>query len=250
MRHYSNNKCMHAMHPAYIKINLSEKGEKMRDGSQIYVWDLFVRGAHWALVLLFIFAYATGDARGPLHRYVGYTILLLVVLRLLWGVVGSKHALFSDFVCSPVKAFAYLKDLASGKAQYYRGHNPAAAWMILFLLTSSLVACVSGLMTCSSRGIADVGSGETLSFVGSAYADDDGKREHQRKYKRHGGNFRSEERDDDASGGIWKEIHEFSTTFLIFLIVLHTLGVAASSRVHNENLLRSMITGKKDIHVA
>ena len=222
----------------------------MRDASQIYVWDRFVRGAHWALVLLFIFAYATGDSRGPLHRYVGYTILLLVVLRLCWGVVGSKHALFSDFVCSPRKAFAYLKDLATGKAQYYRGHNPAAAWMILFLLTSSLAACASGLMACSSRGNSDVGNGETLSFIGSAYADDDGKRDHQKKNKRHGGKFRSEEKDDDANDTIWKEIHEFSTTFLLFLIVLHTLGVAASSRMHNENLVRSMITGKKDIHVA
>ena len=222
----------------------------MHAALQIYVWDRFVRGVHWAMVLLLIVAYVTGDARGPLHRYVGYTILLLVILRLFWGVLGSKHALFSDFVCSPLKAFVYLKDLATGKAQYYRGHNPAAAWMILFLLTSSLVACVSGLMICSSKGIADVGSGETVSFVGSAYADDDGKRDHQKKNKRHGGNFRAKEKDDDANEGIWKEIHEFSTTFLLFLIVLHTLGVAASSRMHNENLVRSMITGKKDIHVA
>jgi cytochrome b len=222
----------------------------MGNGSQIYVWDRFVRGAHWALVLLFIFAYATGDVRGPLHRYVGYMILLLVVVRLFWGVVGSKHALFSDFVCSPGKAFGYLKDLAAGKAQYYRGHNPAAAWMILFLLTGILVACVSGLMTCSSKGNSDLGNGETLSFIGSAYADDDGKRNHERKYKRRSGNGRSERKDDDASGGLWKEIHEFSTTFLLFLVVLHTLGVAASSRMHNENLVRSMITGKKDIYVA
>ncbi len=232
------------------KISLLEKGGKMRYGSQIYVWDRFVRGVHWALVLLFIVVYATGDARGPLHRYVGYTILLLVILRLFWGVVGSKHALFSDFVCSPLKAFAYLKDLATGKAQHYRGHNPAAAWMILFLLTSSLVVCASGLMTCSSKEIGDVGSGETLSFIGSAYADDDGKWDHQKKNKRHGGDSRAKGKDNDANEGIWKEIHEISTTFLLFLIVLHTLGVAASSRMHNENLIRSMITGKKDIHVA
>lgn len=182
----------------------------MKENNQIRVWDLFVRVFHWSLVLFFVVAYATGDDKNSLHRYVGYAILALVAGRIFWGFVGTKHARFSDFMCSPVKAISYVKSLAVGKPTYYPGHNPAAAWMILFLLLGSLVVCLSG------------------------YAEGHGEGE----------------KDDAEDDGVWGDIHEISAQCLLFLIFVHIVGVAASSRRHNENLVRAMITGKKTLHVS
>ena len=61
------------------------------------VWDLFVRIFHWLFVLLFFLAYATGDEKGPFHRYIGYMIFAIVTARIYWGFFGTQHALFKNF---------------------------------------------------------------------------------------------------------------------------------------------------------
>ena len=218
----------------------------MNNNNQIRVWDLFVRVFHWSLLPLFFVAYPTGDEKGPLHRYVGYAVLGLVAVRIVWGFCGTKHALFSDFICSPVKALTYLKALVIGKPTHYIGHNPAAAWMIIFLLANSMIICLSGYAAYAAKGNnPSFGFGNTLSIVESAYADDDGKREHKEKHERRGGNPKSAREDDDRDS-VWSDIHEMSAQFMLLLIGLHIIGVAVSSRKHNENLVMSMITGKKD----
>ncbi|MDK9707599.1 MAG: cytochrome b/b6 domain-containing protein [Desulforhopalus sp.] len=219
----------------------------MNNNIQIRVWDLFVRVFHWSLLPLFFVAYLTGDDKGPLHRYVGYAVLGLVAVRIVWGFVGTKHALFSDFICSPAKALTYLKELVTGKPAHYTGHNPAAAWMIILFFANSIIICLSGYAAYAAKGNnPSFGFGDTFSIVESAYADDDGKREHEGKHERHGGNQKSEKEGDDDRDSVWSDIHEMSAQFMLFLIGLHIIGVAVSSRKHNENLVMSMITGKKD----
>jgi cytochrome b len=218
--------------------------------SQTRVWDLFVRVSHWSLVLLYVLAYATGDEKGPWHRYIGYAILMIVILRVFWGIAGTKHALFADFICSPGKAIGYLKDMAVGKAKHYIGHNPAAAWMILFLLSGSLFVCFSGLMVCVSKENPSDSVSDSISLVGTAYADDDDRKGHRGKHERHGRNAKLEKEEDNERNGVWSALHEISALCMLFLIVVHMIGVAVSSKIHHENLVKSMITGKKTIPVA
>jgi len=221
---------------------------------QIRVWDLFVRVFHWSLVLFFFVAYATGDDKGSLHRYVGYAVLGLVAVRILWGFIGTEHARFSDFMCSPVKALAYVKGLATGKPTYFIGHNPAAAWVILFFLISSLVVCLSGYAAYVSKEAKPVlGLSTEFSFIGKAYADEDEKeeREDEEHNKEHGAERDGKgEKEDAESDSIWGDIHEISAQFMLILIFMHIVGVAVSSFIHNENLVRSMITGEKARHVS
>lgn len=228
----------------------------MNEKKQVVVWDLFIRFFHWSLLLLFFVSYMTGDGKGSLHRYVGYALLLLVIARIWWGFLGTKYALFSNFICSPAKGLNYLKELVNGKPTHYIGHNPAAAWMILLLITNSILICLSGYAAYASKGKnPSFGFDYTLSIVENAYADDQEEEgddddeenegsEYLEKETIEGG---SSEKEDDDGDSIWSDIHEVSAQLMLFLICLHTVGVAVSSRMHNENLIKSMITGKKDI---
>jgi len=211
----------------------------MNDMKGMLVWDLFVRVFHWSSVILIFLAYATGDIKGPIHKYLGFVILGLVVIRIFWGFWGTKYALFSNFLCSPIKALTYLKELAIGKPTHYTGHNPAAAWMIILLLTSSIIACLTGYADyATKRNEYPLGVNHTFSIVENSYADENGKDGGIHKKR---GKHEDREKEDT----VWSDVHETATEFMLLLIFFHVLGVAISSKIHNENLVKAMITGKK-----
>jgi len=50
-------------------------------------------------------------------------------------------------------------------------------------------------------------------------------------------------------GGHWmEEMHETFANLLLAVVAVHLAGVVASSLLHRENLVRSMLTGYKDAH--
>ena len=114
------------------------------------VWDRFVRVFHWSLVLLIAAAWLTTDAKA-VHHWIGYAVLALVAARLVWGVIGSPHARFADFVRGPAQVLAYLRDLIHRHERRYLGHNPAGGAMIVALLAAILVTCVSGWLMLTDR---------------------------------------------------------------------------------------------------
>lgn len=113
----------------------------------ITVWDPFVRLCHWLLVLFFAVAWITADEWDRLHEIAGYAIAMLVGLRVVWGLVGTRHARFSDFLYEPSAVIGYLKDGVHLRAKRYLGHNPAGGAMVLALLLSLLVAAGTGVMS-------------------------------------------------------------------------------------------------------
>lgn len=116
------------------------------DTAQARIWDPFVRYGHWALAVAFAIAYLTEDDLLSVHVWAGYLVGGIVVLRILWGLVGTKHARFGDFFFSPRQALGYLCDLFRGSAKRYLGHSPAGAVMVFALLTALLATTGSGLM--------------------------------------------------------------------------------------------------------
>lgn len=72
----------------------------------VLVWDLPVRIFHWLLAASFAGAWLTaGHERWMLvHVTLGCTVLALAVLRVAWGLVGTRHARFGDFVAAPAAA--------------------------------------------------------------------------------------------------------------------------------------------------
>lgn len=117
-------------------------------GEQRLVWDLPVRVFHWTLVLSVIVAYVThllGVAYFKYHVWSGYTVLVLVAFRLVWGVVGTRHARFWNFVRSPVATWRYTRELLRGRERHFAGHNPLGAIMVIVLLLTLLAQAALGL---------------------------------------------------------------------------------------------------------
>lgn len=115
-------------------------------GKAILVWDPLVRIFHWSLVIAFFSAYLLGDDGGQLHQVFGYTVIGLVAFRLIWGLIGSRHARFASFIPSYSKLLAYTKDVLAHREARYLGHNPAGAAMIVVLLVSLAGTGATGWM--------------------------------------------------------------------------------------------------------
>ena len=186
----------------------------MNTQTHIKVWDLPLRIFHWALVFSFLLAYITEDDFMTVHAYAGYTIIGLLVFRLIWGVIGTKYARFTDFVRHPKTVIAYLKDVLSNKAERHIGHNPAGGAMVIALLVSLLLTTITGLATYAT----EEALGPLVAFMDSMP------------------NFIFDAVED---------VHEFFANFTLFLIVLHVAGVVVTGLSHGENLVKAMITGIK-----
>ena len=116
---------------------------------KILVWDFPTRVFHWLLALSFLGAFVTGDSEyyRDLHLMFGYTLLGLIVFRLVWGLIGTNYARFSSFLYSPSRVFAYLKAFPTRSRGHYIGHNPAGSWAIYAILSLGLTAGLSGYAT-------------------------------------------------------------------------------------------------------
>lgn len=209
----------------------------------IKVWDPIVRMGHWMLVAAFFTAYFTEDDFLTQHVYAGYVVGAIVCVRVVWGFVGTRHARFCDFVYSPVFTMRYIRDLMTGRAKRFTGHNPAGGAMVVALLLGLTGTTISGLMLYAI----EEGEGPLAGWVAaapatlgaptllaSAYADDDGD-------KRRGPSKRS----DEASEEFWEETHEVFANLTLVLVGFHVAGVLFSSYKHGENLVKSMFTGQK-----
>lgn len=197
----------------------------------IRVWDPLVRIGHWALAIAFAIAWLSGDESSRTHVWAGYTIAAIVATRVLWGLVGSRNARFTQFVRSPAAALRYVTGLLTGRAKRYTGHNPAGGLMVVALLASLAVTGISGMAVYAI----EEGAGPLAGWVapdGAAATDryDDDDREHG---------------ENEALEEAWEEVHEIAANLTLLLVVLHIAGVAASSIAHRENLVGAMITGRK-----
>ena len=101
---------------------------------QVRVWDILVRITHWTVAAgIFANLLFTEDG-SELHEIVGYTVVGLVVIRLLWGLFGTRYARFSNFFPTPTRLKRHLADLSARRVdEEHLGHNPLAALMMFTL---------------------------------------------------------------------------------------------------------------------
>jgi len=181
--------------------------------NEVKVWDPFVRIFHWSLVLTFTVAYITGEDLEILHNNTGYAVAGLVLLRIVWGFVGTRHARFSDFVYPPAEVRGFLRDTLRQQAQRYLGHNPAGGAMVVVMLLSLIITTLTGI---AFYGVED-GAGPLAMLAGSPA----------------------------WSREMLEEVHEFFANLMVLLVVVHIIGVIVESRLHHENLVKAMFNGRK-----
>lgn len=113
---------------------------------RIPVWDIFVRVTHWTVAVLVLAELTLLDEDWAVHRWAGYVVLALVALRLIWGLIGSRHARFSAFPPSLRAAWAHLAGLLRGRHELHLSHNPLGALMAYNLWASLIAVCVTGIL--------------------------------------------------------------------------------------------------------
>lgn len=113
---------------------------------KMLVWDAPVRVFHWLMVASFAGAYLTAESERwrLLHVTLGYTMAGLVAFRIVWGLIGTRNARFSNFVRGPRAVINYLKAMGSAKPEHHTGHNPAGAIAIVAMLALTLAVGGSG----------------------------------------------------------------------------------------------------------
>ena len=92
--------------------------------NKILVWDLPERLFHWLLVVLVIVSLVSAKIGGNAMQYhllSGYTVLSLVLFRILWGFLGGAHARFSSFVRGPAAVNTYLRGLIRSRKLCQQG---------------------------------------------------------------------------------------------------------------------------------
>jgi cytochrome b len=122
--------------------------------AKVLVWDWPTRIGHWLLAGSFVLCWLTSESESwrLVHVIAGAVVLAIATFRLLWGVIGTRYARFSDFVCGPSTVARYLNSLLKLQPIHYTGHNPAGGWAIIALLGLAIASSASGWLIYNDLG--------------------------------------------------------------------------------------------------
>lgn len=184
-------------------------------GKTAFIWDLPVRICHWLLAILVFTSWYTVeiDFNIDIHMLSGYTILSLVLFRIIWGLTGTRYARFTTFLYSPTLILAYAKSVFSKAKQCYPGHNPLGGISAILMIGLLLLQAITGL------------------FV---YEEDD---------------YIWGPLSGKVSGPVAEtltNIHYLNFNILIAFIGLHIAAVLFYQIFRKEKLVKAMFTGKKE----
>lgn len=173
---------------------------------KVKVWDLAVRFFHWSQLLLIAGLWYTGEeGLTAQHQLLAYTLLALVIARIVWGFIGSDSAKFARFAATPTAAVRYLR-----KPYAVTGHNPASFYMIILLITLVLLQLLTGLATFDNSYMSD---GPLVAWLPAGWVE------------------------------LASDIHKININILLAAIAVHVVAALWHSfRVHN--VLMALFTGK------
>ena len=143
------------------------------------------------------------------HAYFGYSILCLLIFRIIWGFIGSTHARFISFFPSKKAILDYL----SGSAPRVLGHNPVGALSVFALLFVLCVQVVTGLFVDDEIAF----QGPLAKYVSSSVS------------------------------SFLSQIHEGNQVVILTLISIHIAAIWFYKKFKGENLIKPMISGDKEI---
>lgn len=182
----------------------------------VKIWDLPTRLFHWGLVICFAVSWGSAelfDNAMQIHFYAGYTLLILLVFRVLWGIIGSSTARFSQFLSSWQPTLAYARTLFKPRPNDSLGHNPVGGWAVIIMLAVLAMQVVTGLF--SNNDLLD--SGPLAHYI-------------------------SKDLSDSISG-----IHHEMFDYLLAIIGIHIAAIFFYRYFKHSNLITAMVTGYKTL---
>lgn len=180
---------------------------------QVQVWDLPTRLFHWALAVLVVCLFITGEIGGNAmqwHGRFGYAVLALVLFRIVWGFVGGHYSRFTSFMPTPSRIMAYVR----GAAPKALGHNPLGALSVIVLLALLLLQTATGLFADDEIAY----SGPLTALISNAWV---------------------------ALASTWHK--SIGKVLLIVMVLLHVSAILFYLFRKNENLIEPMLTGIKEV---
>ena len=173
------------------------------------VVDAPTRMFHWLFALCFVGAYLTadGDSWRPLHVTLGYTVAGLLGFRVLYGLLGPRHARLGLMWRKLGSAPAWLRSLPQARSladiNARQGQNLLMALGVVALLLIVLPLTLSGYATHNDWG--------------------------------------------DFLGGDWLEdLHEFFGEAMLAVVLAHVALIAGLSLLRRKNQAQPMLTGQVD----
>jgi cytochrome b len=177
---------------------------------QHLIWDLPLRIFHWTFAATIVGCWATHELGSDYidwHMRLGYTAMTLVLFRVVWGFVGTKHSKFKHFVVGPSSIFDYLK---FGKSKSV-GHNPLGSLMVVGMLFMVVIQSMSGLFV------------DDEIFTTGPYFNAFG----------------------DSVDDLMNTIHHNAFDVIGIAVALHIVAIIFYQKVKKQNLVKPMITGYK-----
>lgn len=187
---------------------------------QVMIWDLPTRLFHWLLVLTFSACFTFSKLGGDFlqwHLWSGYVLLGLMTFRIVWGLVGTHYAKFKNFPLrlSQIRlaAHEFGNKVPASASINHLGHNPIGSLMVVFFIVAILLQAISGLFM------------DDEIFTRGPYA----------------GHFGS------AFDGVMAFIHHNLINVILVAIALHISAVFYYLKRKGQNLIRPMVSGRKQV---
>ena len=199
----------HSLHGTR-RTDYSKTTDMTQETRTTLVWDLPVRILHWLIVICVGVSWWAAEQRVmDVHRYSGYALLGILIVRIYWGFVGSQTARFGAFVRGPSAIAQYLRN---PPAPAPPGHNPLGGWSVVVMLLLLLTQVGLGLFVTDVDGLESGPLSYLVSF--------------------------------DTSRTL-ADIHEIVFNVLLALIALHIAAVLFYLLVRRTNLIGAMFTGRR-----
>ncbi len=180
----------------------------------VNVWDLPTRLWHWLTAIAIFYAWFSIDILENMdhHFWSGYTVLALILFRLIWGFCGSTYSRFKAFFKSIKDLSSYRKTLFKKDSTPYLGHNPIGSLAALTMMLCIAIQTLTGLFNTD-----DYFFGPLSGLV------------------------------DSASRNWFGQIHDRNFDVLTILIGLHLIAILFYQFYKKQNLSQAMLTGRKPL---
>lgn len=222
-----------------------------------HVWDKPVRIFHWinlilisclmfvGLIMLFkselgISGLAAKIKLKELHIVIGYLFVINLLVRLIWGIIGSGYGRFSHLWPSFKAASDYRQALKAGKNPQYLGHNPLGKLAVSAIFALLIVLGATGLL----RAGTDVFYPPFGTTITEFVAADGVEPASLKPYDDTGVNQEKVAQLKPYKSIIGK-VHLYGAYTLMLLVLIHIIGVIIAELKHQPGIISAMFSGKK-----